>query len=117
VFVLTRYIRRRGVRVEAIDFNPDQPGFKTVYGKCHLCPNPDTDPGAWVELTRELSSKIGGKPVIIPSADQFVSAVAEHADALRDHYGFHDEGVAVQGSLATSCVRNCAWMRRLKALW
>ena len=47
-----------------------------------------------------LARKMGGKPVLIPSADQFVSAIASHADTLAKHYVL-SPGVALQGLLAT----------------
>jgi predicted ATP-grasp superfamily ATP-dependent carboligase len=48
----------------------------------------------------ELSGKIAGKPVLIASADQFVSAIAEHAERLAPHY-IMSPGVSLHGLLAT----------------
>ena len=41
------------------------------------------------------------KPVIIPAADQFVSALGKHAEVLQNYYIFSFESVAVQAVLAT----------------
>ena len=41
-----RNLERRGLRVYGFDCNPSQPGFRSVYGKTYLCPNPDIDPEA-----------------------------------------------------------------------
>jgi predicted ATP-grasp superfamily ATP-dependent carboligase len=48
-----------------------------------------------------LAARIGGKPVLIPSADLFVTAIARHADRLAPHYTFLPSSVAVQALLAT----------------
>jgi predicted ATP-grasp superfamily ATP-dependent carboligase len=49
----------------------------------------------------ELARKVGGKPVLIPSADAFVSAMARHADGLATAYVFCRDAAALQGILAT----------------
>jgi predicted ATP-grasp superfamily ATP-dependent carboligase len=49
---------------------------------------------------RDLATKVGGRPVLIPSADQFVSAIAEHADVLKNWYVV-SPGIELQGRLAT----------------
>jgi predicted ATP-grasp superfamily ATP-dependent carboligase len=99
--VLMRNLRRRGVDVSCIDCVPSQPGFKTVYGKAYLCPNPDETPAQWVRFMIDLGRKIGGKPVLISSADQFVTAVACHAAELEEHFTFLHAGAAAQALLAT----------------
>jgi predicted ATP-grasp superfamily ATP-dependent carboligase len=48
----------------------------------------------------ELAARVGGKPVLIASADQFVSAIALHEAQLREHYRL-SPGVKLQGRLAT----------------
>jgi predicted ATP-grasp superfamily ATP-dependent carboligase len=95
-----RSLVRRGVRVTSFDCDRRHPGFRSVYGHAHACPDPDADPAGWVEFMIELSVKMGEKPVLISSADQFVSAIAAHADTLGDHY-IMSRGVALQGLLAT----------------
>jgi predicted ATP-grasp superfamily ATP-dependent carboligase len=98
--VLMRDLGRRGVATSCVDHNPAQPGFRTVYGRGDLCPNPDTDPAGWRDFMIELAGRLGGRPVLIPSADQFVSAMAAHADALEPHYVFSREGLRAQALLA-----------------
>ncbi len=98
---LMRDLIRRGVRTVGIDCISDHEGFRSSYGKSYLCPNPDTDPDAWVAFMIDLARSLGAKPVIIPAADQFVSAISNHATALREHYIFSLESVAVQAALAT----------------
>ncbi|HKD08448.1 MAG TPA: hypothetical protein VKB79_21285 [Bryobacteraceae bacterium] len=98
---LMRDLARRGVRVCCTDWLREQPGFSTVYGPAHLCPNPDDAPAEWLAFMLGLADKLGGKPALIPSADQFVSAIADHADALGERFVFCRGGVAAQRLLAT----------------
>src|SRR6266852_1698799 len=95
-----RSLVRRGVRATSFASERRYPGFRSVYGHAHACPDPDTYAEAWVEFMIELSGKMGGKPVLIPSADQFVSAIAARSSTLADHY-IMSPGVPLQGLLAT----------------
>ena len=98
---LMRNLARRGVETACIDCVRGHPGFKTVYGTGYFCPNPDERPGEWVGFMADLAARIGARPVLIPSADQFVTAMAAHAAALRERYLFHQASVATQSLLAT----------------
>ncbi|HEV7389407.1 MAG TPA: hypothetical protein VGN73_12420 [Gemmatimonadaceae bacterium] len=95
-----RALARRGVRVTLFDSDDELPGFRSKYARAHLCPDPDTDPTGWVDFMVRLAATMGGKPVLISSADQFVSAIARHADRLAEHYTL-SPGVSLQGLLAT----------------
>jgi D-aspartate ligase len=98
---LMRDLLRRGVRTVGIDCDIDHEGFRSKYGKSYLCPNPDTDPEAWVAFMIDLARRLGSKPVIIPAADIFVSALGKNVEALKDHFIFSLEAIAVQAELAT----------------
>jgi predicted ATP-grasp superfamily ATP-dependent carboligase len=98
---LMRDLLRRGVRTVGVDCHAEHEGFRSRYGKSYLCPNPDTHPGEWLAFMIELAASLGAKPVIIPAADQFVSAIAAHAAILGQHYIFSMESVALQAALAT----------------
>ncbi len=98
---LMRNLLRRGVKAYAFDANPKQTGFIRATGKRILCPNPDTDPEAWVSFMHNLARQIGRKPVLIPAADQFVSAIGAHVDQLKDHFTFLTEAFIIQAQLAT----------------
>lgn len=98
---LMRDLLRRGVRTVGVDCHPDHEGFRSSYGKSYLCPNPDTHPAEWVAFMVGLAQDLGAKPVIIPAADIFVSALGKHVDALKEHYIFSLDSIAVQAALAT----------------
>jgi D-aspartate ligase len=96
-----RNLFRRGVETCCVDSVPTQPGFKTVYGKAYLCPDPDQHPTEWVRFMVELARHMRRKPVLISSADQFVTAIARHASELKEHYVFLETSAATQDLLAT----------------
>lgn len=98
---LMRDLLRRGVRTVGVDCHADHEGFRSSYGKSHLCPNPDTHPAEWVAFMIDLAKNLGAKPVIIPAADIFVSALGKHVEALKEHYIFSLDSIAVQAALAT----------------
>ena len=98
--VLMRNLHRRGVRVFCVESNRRQPAFRTIYGKALQCPNPDTEPRAWVEFMIRLSRQIGGAPVLISSSDRFVTAIADHTRELAEYFLFC-QSAAIQGLLAT----------------
>jgi predicted ATP-grasp superfamily ATP-dependent carboligase len=99
--VLMRDLLRHQVKTCCIDCDPAKQGFRSVYGKTYLCPDPDTHPGEWVAFMIELAGRMGARPVLIPSADQFVTAIADHAQTLKDHFIFRPASMATQALLAT----------------
>lgn len=98
---LMRDLLRRGVRTVGIDCDKSHEGFRSSYGKSYLCPNPDTHPEDWIAFMVEIAQNLGGKPVIIPAADIFVSALGRHVDELKEHYIFSLDSISVQAALAT----------------
>jgi predicted ATP-grasp superfamily ATP-dependent carboligase len=96
-----RNLARRKIETCCIDSDASQQGFRTVYGKAHLCPDPDTRPAEWELFMIELAKNLGRKPVLIASADQFVTAMADHAAALEPYFFFRASSVATQALLAT----------------
>lgn len=94
-----RSLMRRQVRATLFDCDPAMPGFRSVYGSARLSPNPDTEPDAWVRFMVNLAAEHGQRPVLIASADQFISAISKHAESLSLHY-ILSPGIAAQGVLA-----------------
>jgi D-aspartate ligase len=99
--VLMRDLVRHKIETCCIDSDTSKAGFKTVYGKAYLCPDPDTHPAEWAQFMIELAKGLGRKPVLIPSSDLFVTAIADHAAALEPHYILRSASVATQALLAT----------------
>ena len=98
---LMRDLEQKGVRAVGIDYNPDNPGFRSIYGKSFLCPNPDKEPDKWLAFMLSLSAAMGEKPVLIAAADIFVSAIGRHAQVLKEHFIFSERGCLLQAELST----------------
>ncbi len=98
---LMRDLRRHGLTTYCFDHDRGKPGFHTTYGKTFLAPDPDLQPSVWLAFMLDLAAKVGGKPVLIASADAFVCAMAKFANELAEAYIFRRESVALQGMLAT----------------
>jgi D-aspartate ligase len=98
---LMRDLEQKGVRVVGVDCNPDNPGFRSKYGRSFLCPNPDTEPDNWLAFMLSLAAAMGEKPVLIPAADIYVSAIGRHAQILSEHFIFSEKGSMLQAALAT----------------
>lgn len=94
-----RGLRRRGVRTALLDCDPRQTGFRSRHGPARLCPDPDADHEAWLAAMRELAAELGGRPVLLASADVFVTAIARGAGELRRWFRLSD-GAELAGALA-----------------
>jgi D-aspartate ligase len=94
-----RGLQRRGVRAICFDANHRLPGFYSIYGPARLCPDPDTDSRGWMQFMVALAEELGNRPVLIPSSDKFVSAIARHAGELSAPYRL-SKGIEIQGLLA-----------------
>lgn len=94
-----RSLVRRNVRATLFDCDRSMPGFKSAYGPARLCPNPDLEPDAWLRFMLNLAEEHKQRPVLIASADQFVTAISRHSDVLKSRYIF-SSGMALHGALA-----------------
>lgn len=94
-----RGLKRHGVRTMMFDSNPDHAGFRSVYGPARLCPDPDSQPGEWLLFMIDLSKEIGGRGVVIPSSDKYVTALNQQEAALRERF-ILSPGIALQAALA-----------------
>jgi len=98
---LMRNLARRGLTVSCFDCEPRFPGFRTVYGLGYLCPNPDESPAAWLEFMIGLARSMRCRPVLMATADQYVTAIDRHAVELEKYFRFSRPKAGVQGILAT----------------
>lgn len=94
-----RSLVRRNVKATLFDCDQSMPGFKSAYGPARLCPNPDLEPDTWLRFMLDLAEAHKQRPVLIASADQFVTAIAKYADVLKSCYVF-SSGMALHGALA-----------------
>lgn len=98
--VMMRDLVKRSVNVHTTDC-VDGRGFHSRYGSAFRCPNPDREPLKWVSRMIEIAERIGGRPVLMCSADMYVSAVARHADKLTDAFTLDADAFRIQSLLAT----------------
>ena len=98
---LMRDLEQKGIRVVGVDYNPENPGFRSRYGRSFLCPNPDAQPDSWLAFMLSLAAAMGQKPVLIAAADIFVSAIGRHAKVLGEHFIFSERGCILQATLST----------------
>lgn len=98
---LMRSLSRRGLTVYCVENDRKKQAFRSIYGKTYECPDPDTLPGGWASFMLDLASKLPGKPVLIASADAFVSVMAKYAGALRTAYVFCYDTAVLQGELVS----------------
>ena len=102
-----RSLKRRGVRAVMVDCAPDNNGFHSVWGPARLCPDPDVDGPGWVAFMVALARELGARPVLIPSSDRYITAVANNLEALAPHGGpwfaLVGRGVALGRFVAQSC--------------
>ena len=98
---LIRDLEQKGIRAIGIDCDPGNPGFRSIYGRSFICPNPDKEPDNWLAFMLSLSAAMGEKPVLIAAADIFVSAIGRHAQALGEYFIFSQHGCLLQAELST----------------
>ena len=78
-----------GLEVVGLDFNPDQPGFRSKFGKKILCPNPLVDSQGLCNLLIKLASKESAKPILIPASDLYAVFISQNRQILGQHFLFH----------------------------
>ena len=96
-----RNLEKRGVRACCVDWNTQNAGFTSVYGKTWKCPDPDADPDGWIDFMTELAATMDQKPVLIAASDPFVTAMARHRDTLATLYRFCAETAELQAALCS----------------
>ena len=78
-----------GLEVVGLDFNPNQPGFRSKYGHKILCPNPLIDAPALCNLLIELAAPKSAKPILIPASDLYAVFISQNRRILGQHFLFH----------------------------
>jgi predicted ATP-grasp superfamily ATP-dependent carboligase len=99
--LLMRNLERRGVRACCVDWDRKNAGFRSVYGRTHECPDPDARPAEWVGFMMGLARSFDQKPVLIAASDQFVSAMAAHAEELGKWFVYYTDSIQLQAALCT----------------
>ena len=86
---ILRSLGRLGVPVYLVACDAQTPGFYSRYCKGSLVCNVENgNANASIEILLDLGKKIGRRSILIPTDDNAVLFVADHAEALREQYLF-----------------------------
>ena len=84
---VARSLAARGVRVIALDPDPRGLGQASrAVTERHACPNPLEDEPAFIAWLVERAAMWGERPVLFPTNDEWVLAVARHRADLEPHF-------------------------------
>lgn len=84
---VARSLAAHGVRVIALDPDPRGLGQASrAVDERHRCPNPLDDERAFIDWLRERRTSWGERPVLFPTNDEWVLAVARHRAKLEPHF-------------------------------
>ena len=86
---ILRSLGRLGVPVYLVACDAQTPGFYSRYCKGSLVCNVENgNANASVKILQDLGKKIGRRSILIPTDDNAVLFVADHAEALREQFMF-----------------------------
>ena len=89
---IVRSLGRLKIPVYAVASNPHTSSFYSRYCRGKFLLDIDTTPEMKsLQFLLDVSQKIGGRPILIPTDDGAASFVADHADALRQAFHFQDQ--------------------------
>lgn len=98
---ILRNLSLKGYQVCGLSHNIKDMGFRSRHGCKAVCPDPMTEPEAWVGAVSWLADQCEEKPFIIPTSDHYVAALDREAPRLADkllYYGFGDGALDDCGS-------------------
>ena len=97
---LARTLGRLGVPVYCVDAVRCEPAFASRYCRGRfLLDIAGEPPGLAVSQLRAIARKLGGRPILIPTADDVCTWVAQNAGALRASYRFPAQDPALVHAL------------------
>jgi predicted ATP-grasp superfamily ATP-dependent carboligase len=89
---IVRSLGRLGIPVYVVASDPQTSSFYSRYCRGKFVLDIDTAPEEKsLQFLLEVSKKIGGSPILIPTDDGSATFVADHADALRSSFQFQDQ--------------------------
>ena len=97
---ILRTLGRLGVPVYAVASDPHTSSFYSRYCRGKFILDIDATPeDKSLQVLLDVSQKIGGRPILIPTDDGAASFVADHAEALRSSFHFQDQLPGLVNSL------------------
>jgi D-aspartate ligase len=99
---IARSLGRLGVAVHALAASRSAPAALSRYWRsCHEWDIDSASPQQSLAYLLDLGAQLGRRAILIPVSDHTTLFVAEHAQALRQHYLFPDLGAALVRTLAS----------------
>jgi D-aspartate ligase len=93
---IARSLGRLGVPVYTVDEARWEPAFSSRYCRGRFVLNIDSgSPDRSVGALLEIGRKLGGRPILVPTTDQGVIWVGQHASALREGFSFPRQDAAL----------------------
>jgi D-aspartate ligase len=83
-----RCLKKTGVQIYGLDYNPFQPGFHSRIIKTELTPDPRKDENIWITFILEWIKKSGKHFILFPTSDEFVLLTARHNKELSQYCSF-----------------------------
>jgi len=80
---VARSLGRAGIRVQGLDHR-SWAGFRSKYVEASLCPNPVSNPDAFVDYLARIAASEERKPVLFVTSDDFLLAVSRNRERLKD---------------------------------
>jgi predicted ATP-grasp superfamily ATP-dependent carboligase len=91
-----------GVPLYGVDGTPDAPALRSRYCRERvILPFDERAPGPYLDGLIALGRRIGQRAILIATSDETTQFVADHREALREHYIFQDNPPDLIRSLAS----------------
>jgi predicted ATP-grasp superfamily ATP-dependent carboligase len=83
--IYSRSLGRRGIPTLTLDKSRDT-GLYTRYGMTSLLPSVDENPAAWIAFLKHVAERLGERPVLFPTADEYLLFLARHREQVADRF-------------------------------
>lgn len=91
-----------GVPLYGVDRDPSAPGLLSRYCRTRFVLKfSEDDPEPFLRGLLDIARQIGTRAILIATSDETTQFVADHADALREHFLFQDNSPALVRRLAS----------------
>jgi D-aspartate ligase len=91
-----------GVPLYGVDHDPAAPALRSRYCREGFCLEFDDDePQPYLNGLLQIGSRLGRRSILIATSDETTQFVADHADALREHFMFQDNSPTLVRQLAS----------------
>jgi predicted ATP-grasp superfamily ATP-dependent carboligase len=109
---IMRTLGRLGVPLYGVDGDRQAPAMLSRYCReCFVLDFDERRPAPYLDGLLRIGRKLGRRAVLIPTSDETTQFVADHADALREHFVFQDNPPELIRALASKREMFCLAVR------